>query len=113
MKTRTWIILFAAVLAFCLGAAALTGGVKDAAFARITVGGKAFATVSLDRDQVIDIGSTNTVTVKNGAIAVTWANCPDQYCVQRGWRSGGTDIVCLPNRVVITFLGEQEVDGAS
>lgn len=113
MKTRTWICIFAAALAVCLGTMALFGGVQDAAFARITVDGKAFKTVPLGVDTEFTVGGTNTVTVKDGAIGVTWANCPDQYCVKRGFRSGGTDIVCLPNRVVITFLGEQAVDGVS
>jgi hypothetical protein len=29
----------------------------------------------------------------------------------RGFCSGGTQIVCLPNRLVIEFLAEQEIDG--
>ena len=113
MKNRTWIMLFAALLAVCLGAMALLGGEKDASFARITVDGATFATVSLDRDQVIDVGGTNTVTVKDSAIAVTWADCPDQYCVKRGFRSGGASIICLPHRLEIRFLDQQDIDGAA
>ena len=41
---------------------------------------------------------------------LTQANCPDHYCEKRGFCAGGTDIVCLPNRLVIHFLGAQTVD---
>ena len=54
---------------------------------------------------------TNTVTVKDGKIAVTAASCPDSYCMKRGFCQGGAQIVCLPNRLVIEFVGSQTVDG--
>jgi hypothetical protein len=52
----------------------------------------------------------NVVTVKGGKVAVTEATCPDHYCMKRGYCDGGADIVCLPNRLVLKFIGEQEVD---
>ena len=69
-------------------------------------------TVDLLVDQEFTIDGRNTITVQDGKIAVTWADCPDHYCMKRGYCSGGTDIVCLPNRLVIEFLGDQEVDAA-
>ena len=57
--------------------------------------------------------SYNVVTVKDGKIGVTEATCPDHYCMNRGFCSSGTQIVCLPNRLVIRFVGEQEIDGVS
>ena len=113
MKTKHWIFLFVLIIAACLGSMLLFSPTQDAAFARITVDGELFATVSLAVDRQIDVNGHNTVTVHDGKIAVTWADCPDHYCMDRGYCSGGTDIVCLPNRMVITFLGEQEIDGVS
>ena len=55
---------------------------------------------------------TNTVTVRDGKVAVTQADCPDHYCMDRGWCDSGTPIVCLPNRLVLKFVGKQTVDGA-
>ena len=110
MKTKTWILIFAAVIAVCLAAAFLFSPVQNASMAQITSHGEVIATVSLAMDQEIDVGGKNTVTVKDGKIAVTWADCPDHYCIDRGFCAGGTDIVCLPNRLVISFLGEQELD---
>ena len=113
MKTKTWLLIFAAVIALCLGAMLFFSPVRDASFAQITSNGEVIKTVSLDMDQEFTVDGKNTVTVSGGKIAVTWAQCPDQYCVHQGFQSGGRDIVCLPNRLVITFLGEQTVDGVS
>ncbi len=115
MKTRTWILLLAAMLAVCLGLSAFLFLPRtDARYAQITSQGEVVRTVDLRIDQQFTIttpqGGSNVITVRDGRIAVTEANCPDHYCVNRGFCSGGTQIVCLPNRLVIRFLGEQEVD---
>ena len=45
---------------------------------------------------------TNTITVENGRICVSSADCPDGSCIRQGWISGGaTPIVCLPHRLII------------
>lgn len=113
MKTKHWILLFAVIIALCLGVMFFFSPAENAAFAEIYSQGELVTTVSLAMDQQIDIGGHNTVTVKDGKIAVTWADCPDHYCIDRGFCSGGTDIVCLPNRLVISFLGEQELDAVA
>ena len=52
------------------------------------------------------------LAVKDGKIAVTQASCPDHHCMARGFCNSGAQIVCLPNRLVIEFLGDQEIDAA-
>ena len=82
--------------------------------AQISSDGVLIRTVSLNVDQefTVPCGSGfNTVTVRDGRIAVTEADCPDHYCMDRGFCSGGSPIVCLPNKLVIEFLGPQEIDG--
>ena len=101
------------MIVLCLGTLFFTNPIENAAFAQITSQGEVVKTVSLDRDQEFTVNGKNTVTIKDGKIAVTWAECPDQYCVHQGYQNGGRDIVCLPNRLVITFLGGQEIDGVS
>ena len=114
MKTKYWIILFSALLAFCLGLGIflmLPG--EDATHARIISGGKVLHTVDLRLDQEFEISNgsgRNIVTVSGGKIGVTEANCPDHYCMARGMCAGGTQIVCLPNGLVIEFLGQQPID---
>ena len=112
MKSKTWIILFAAIALACIFLSLPLFSWEQARFARITSKGEVVKTVDLQIDQEFTVDGKNTVTVRDGKIAVTWADCPDHYCMKRGFCSGGTDIVCLPNRLVITFLGDQEIDAA-
>ena len=112
MRTKTWVILFAALAAACILLSLPLFAQEQARFARITSKGEVVRTVDLSVDQEFTVDGKNTVTVENGKIAVTWADCPDRYCMKRGFCAGGADIVCLPNRLVITFLGDQEIDAA-
>ena len=115
MKTKYWIWILCGLLALCLGLSAvvLLPG-EDAAFAEITSGGEKIRTVDLRIDQVFTVtapqGGHNVVTVKDGKIGVTEADCPDHYCMARGMLSKGAQIVCLPNRLVITFVSQPEID---
>ncbi len=117
MKSKTWILLLGAVLALCLGLSIfLTAPGGEARYADIFSQRTLLRTVDLLIDQEFTVdtpgGGQNVVTVRDGKIAVTAANCPDHYCMQRGYCSGGTPIVCLPNQLVIEFAGEQDVDAA-
>ena len=116
MKTKYWIVLLAALLIVCgLSGFFLLSSGEAAARAEIISQGEVIRTVDLLVDQEFSVdtpaGGHNVITVKDGQIAVTEANCPDHYCMHRGFCSGGTEIVCLPNKLVIRFLGEQEIDG--
>jgi len=118
MKTRTWILLFTVLAAACctLSIPLLSpDSGEGAAQAQITSQGEIVATVELSLDQEFTVTNGedyNIITVKDGKIAVTEASCPDHYCMKRGYCNQGTEIVCLPNRLVIKFLGQQEIDAA-
>lgn len=57
-------------------------------------------------------GCYNEVTVKNGAIAITEANCPDKLCIHQGYISNSLlPITCLPNRVVIQVRESTSING--
>ena len=112
MKTKYWLMIFGAVAAVCIALSLPLLRQDQARFARITSKGAEVKTVDLMIDQEFTVDGRNTVTVKDGKIAVTWADCPDHYCMKRGFCAGGTDIVCLPNRLVISFVGDQDVDAA-
>ena len=114
MKTRTWILLFILLALVCGGLSIpmLLPG-EAATHAEILSDGQVMHTVDLRIDREITVSTShgnNTVTVKDGKIAVTEADCPDHYCMQRGYCNSGTQIVCLPNRLVIRFVGEQPID---
>ena len=116
MKTKYWIAILAAILVLCgISGMYLTVPDGEASQAEIVSEGNVLYTVDLSTAATYTVtaqdGGYNVVTVKDGKIAVTEADCPDHYCMARGFCSGGTEIVCLPNRLVIRFLGEQEIDG--
>ena len=117
MKTKIWAAILVILLVVCggLGMIFLQPG-ENSDYAQILSHGEVVKTVNLHMDQeftvTTDDGGYNIVTVKDGAIAVSEASCPDHYCQDRGFCSGGVDIVCLPNKLVIRFLGQQDVDSA-
>ena len=117
MKSKYWIILLTCVLLLCVGASFFLLRPGEASqWAEIWSNGKLVKTVHLLNDSIFTVESTygtNIVTVKGGKIAVTEATCPDHYCMQRGFCSSGAQIVCLPNRLVIKFVGGQDIDGVS
>lgn len=114
MKTKTWALLLAAALAVCVGLSIwLLQPGKTADRIEIWSEGTRLYTLSLYEDQTVTITTetgSNTVTIRGGAVAVTEADCPDHYCMQRGYCHSGADIVCLPNRLVIHFAEAQEID---
>lgn len=115
MKTKIWIWIIAAVLVLCVAISAWVLWPKPPAEAvKVYSKGELLHTLPLNKDTQItvttDLG-TNVITIKDGKVAVTEASCPDHYCMQRGWCHSGTQIVCLPNRLVLEFTGEQSVDG--
>ena len=115
MKNKYWILIFGAVLALCLVLVLLPTQGAPSESAQIKYGSKT-TTVDLrvDQEMVFESadGDYNAVTVRDGKIAVTEANCPDQYCVRQGFCNSGEQIVCLPHKLVISFIGENEIDGA-
>ena len=118
MKTKYWIFLISLILLLSLGLSIpLLTTRKDAACAEIISDGQVMQVVDLNIDREISIttakGGTNTITVKDGKIGVTEANCPDHYCMDRGMCSSGVQIVCLPNKLIIRFRVEQTVDSVA
>ena len=115
MKSWMWAGILVVLLVACvsLGVIFMAPG-EQAVRAEVVSDGEVVKTVDLRVDQEFTVetrnGGYNVVTVKDGTIAVTAASCPDHYCRDRGFCSGGPDIVCLPNKMVIRFLGEQEID---
>lgn len=117
VKNRTWLLLIGILLVLCLGASIcllLTG--QESGSAEVWSDGKLLYTLDLQTDCTLQVDSqygSNTITVKDGKIAVVHADCPDGYCIARGWCSSGLQIVCLPNRLVIRFTATEQIDGIS
>lgn len=111
MKTKHWLLLFAAIAAACLAAIVLSPRPAEvASCAELYQNGALLRTVPLDEDARFTLsspdGGTNTVVVADGRIRVEEASCPDKLCVKQGWsRTEGYPIVCLPHGLVIQPKG--------
>lgn len=114
MKTKHWILLFLALALLCgIAALALVQYAPEADSIEICSNGKPVRTVPLSVDGEYRIESEygwNVVTVRGGKASVTAASCPTQDCVRHGAASSGAPIVCLPNRLTVTFCSEPEYD---
>ena len=114
MKSKYWILILGILLAGCLALSLVFIGGEPASRAEVCSEGEVIRIVDLNVDHEFTVttdSGTNTITVRDGKIAVTDADCPDGYCVQRGYCNSGTQIVCLPHRLVIRFLDEEILDG--
>lgn len=91
-------------------------GLKSGNTADVYIDDKLVQTIDLGVDDEYtfqtDKGS-NTVEVRNGAVSMKSADCPDKVCVRMGTKNrNGETITCLPHKLVIEVHGgqEQEVD---
>ena len=116
MKTKSWAILLSVLLAVSLGLSLWLLRPQQAAYAQVWSDGKLIHTLDLNMDRVVEVktnSGSNRIEIRDGQIAVTDADCPDHYCMDRGFCSGGVQIVCLPNKLVILFVGATEIDGVA
>jgi len=118
LKTnKFWLIILGSVVVIASVVAVLFWRVP-AAYARIYKDGVLTDVVNLAAAEEPfgllvegDISNTanrgyNYLEVEQGRIRVQSASCPDGICIRQGWVSGGLlPIVCLPNRLVVTFDG--------
>ena len=117
MKTKFWIILLSGLLLLCLALSLflLTPG-QAAHQVEVWSDGTLLYALPLSQPREITVQSQfgeNTITIQDGKVAVTQADCPDHYCMDRGFCDSGVQIVCLPNRLVLKFTDSQPVDGVA
>ena len=79
--------------------------------------GEIFAVYPLSQDREIEIENGekhNRLVIRNGAVFMDDASCPDGYCVKQGKISrAGESIVCLPNRIVAEVSADGGVDAVA
>ncbi|MBR2131560.1 MAG: NusG domain II-containing protein [Oscillospiraceae bacterium] len=87
----------------------LPNGTADPQQAEIYQNGQLLKTVFLDKPQEFTITGNyyNTITVRDGSIAITASDCPGADCVHSGAiQTSGRSIVCLPNGVEIRITAD-------
>lgn len=100
------LVLVLAVLIFlCF----LPGKDAPAAAVQVYQDGKLIRTLPLDQptELVISGPYTNTITIRDGKVAITCSDCPGEDCVESGWiHSSGRSIVCLPNALELRVVAQ-------
>lgn len=111
-STIKWILCFCALCAlslviwFCR-----SNGIIGHKVAKISVNGQVIESIDLtavDEPYEFEISGTsgkNTISVMPGKIAVIYADCPDQICVNQGYiENSAVPIVCLPHKLAVAIV---------
>ncbi len=103
--------LFAAALVILIALTVLflflPGRTTDNCHAEIYLDGVLLKTVLLTEEQEFMVSGnfTNTITIRDGKIAITKSDCPGGDCMHIGFvGSARRSIVCLPNSVEIRIV---------
>ncbi len=100
------IILLLAAIVFAI----FKFNLKNGAFVKVSIDGKAAYTYNLNQDIEVPIitgNNKNVLIIKDSKAYIETATCPDKICVaHRKISKNGETIVCLPHRVVVEITEE-------
>ena len=116
MKQKHWILTFAAIIAVCLLVWLLPRGGGQTAL--VYQDGTLFYTLDLRQNRTLTVtgpAGKTIITVADGEVFVSHADCPDQVCVQHGpLQKNGGPIICLPKRLTIEWAeNASQIDALS
>ena len=115
-KNRETVLAAVLLIIGIAGVLIVKYGLKPGSTADVYIDDKLVQTLDLSVDDVYTFQSdkgSNTVEVRDGAVSMKSADCPDKVCVRMGAKNrNGETITCLPHKLVIEVHGgqEQEVD---
>ena len=111
-------IMFIILIVVCSNI--ISGSVSGAyKYVVVSVNGQERFKYNLDEDRVIELKENDYPTllgdmiieIKSKKVSVSKEESPKNYCSKQGWVSSvATPIVCLPNSVVITIIGQNDSD---
>ena len=115
-KHRISIIVVASLLLLSLTALLIfsltrvEGADLPTAAVEITVDGEIVATYSLFDDGTYVLnGGTNAIVIDGARVYMIHSDCPDHTCERTGKiKYVGQSIICLPNKLSVTIVGESE-----
>lgn len=86
---------------------------QEGARVTVTVDGVTVGEYPLGVDGVYELrNGANVLTVEDGRAYMSYSSCPDHLCENTGRiKYVGETIVCLPNKVTITVIGEDDGSG--
>lgn len=111
-------LIFIIMLVVCSNI--VTSSVKGSfKYVVISIEGEDKYKYALDEDKTIELKKNDydsllgdmVIEIKDNKVRVAKEESPKNYCSKQGWVSNvATPIVCLPNAVVITIIGQSETD---
>ena len=116
MSAKKWAVI---LVAFFIASVAVTlllyrayptGGVG------IYSDGELVQTISLNVDGEYEVKNLgiNIITVRDGHVYVSDADCPDRVCVRHGALRKNDAIICVPNKVVVRAIRDNnDIDGVT
>jgi hypothetical protein len=113
---RNDIILIGSLLIVAIIFLAIIALTKEkGSYVIVLVDGKEIERLPLEQDREVHIkgyrNGTNVLVIKNGYAYMMDASCPDQYCVKHTKiHYSKESIICLPNRVVIEIVSDENQD---
>lgn len=115
-RLRNDIILVAVIFVIAAAGLLFFGINKEAgAYVTVNINGEqtAIYPLSVDTEVTITTGEKNidinVLTISDGKAYISEANCPDGICAKtRAAQYVGETIVCLPHKVVIEIVAENE-----
>ena len=109
-KYRADIIVIASVLFLSLALLLLFQLTRvEGAYAEISIDGNIVGSYPLTIDGVYTLnGGTNTLTVSNGVAYMSYSSCPDHTCEHGRAKYVSQTIICLPNLVTVTIIGDSD-----
>ena len=113
MKWRVADFIVIAIVLICAVGIWLYPALSDRGNVAVIEQGENVLRVSLEENRELELNNA-TVKIENGEISIIHAECPDLVCVKTGAISKeGQSIICVPNHIVITIGGENEIDAIS
>lgn len=112
MKLKIIYAALGAVLLCCVILTVIIFAAAPSDKAQIISNGEILYEIDLKNveDKVLEIRNGdefNIVEIKDGKICVTDASCSDKVCVKTGELSSNMPIVCLPNKLVIKLVSDE------
>ncbi|MGD9707789.1 MAG: NusG domain II-containing protein [Candidatus Delongbacteria bacterium] len=106
------IIIYSLLALFIAGPFLLKNPQPEDPKIRISANDRVFyAEAGKDSVYVIKSGSDSAeIEVKDSMVRIKNSTCRDKYCVKKGWlkKTDRGDIICMPNRIIVSFEGVSE-----
>jgi hypothetical protein len=112
MKPGDWLILIFSLLLIPLSWSLIDHQPAETSAIEITVADNLPSIYSIKNNAQINVAGKlgrSEIEIRDGKVRFTSSPCSGKVCILSGWHQhSGDHVVCLPNRVSISLLAEQD-----